>query len=82
MIFTSSAVRSPIIRLYCFLIYWTIDSSISSPPTRMDLLETIPPREMIATSEVPPPTSTIMLPVGSSTGSPAPIAAAMGSSIR
>jgi hypothetical protein len=31
---------------------------------------------------VPPPMSTIMFPVGSATGSPAPIAAAIGSSIR
>ena len=36
---------------------------------------------MTATSVVPPPTSTIMLPDGSVTGSPAPIAAAIGSSI-
>ena len=42
----------------------------------------MPPSEMIATSVVPPPMSTIMFPVGSATGSPAPIAAAMGSSIR
>ena len=37
---------------------------------------------MTATSLVPPPMSTIMLPVGSLTGRPAPMAAAMGSSIR
>ena len=37
---------------------------------------------MTATSEVPPPMSTIMLPLGSVTGSPAPIAAAMGCSMR
>ena len=37
---------------------------------------------MTATSVVPPPISTIMLPDGSDTGSPTPIAAAMGSSIR
>ena len=37
---------------------------------------------MIATSVVPPPMSTIMLAVGSVTGSPAPIAAAIGSSTR
>ena len=42
----------------------------------------MPPSEMTATSVVPPPMSTIMLPVGSATGSPAPIAAAIGSSIR
>ena len=33
-------------------------------------------------SVVPPPTSTIIDPVGSVTGNPAPIAAAIGSSIR
>ena len=37
------------------------------------------PSEMTATSVVPPPMSTIMLPVGSCTGRPAPMAAAMGS---
>ena len=37
---------------------------------------------MTATSDVPPPMSTIMLPEGSLTGNPAPMAAAMGSSIR
>ena len=42
----------------------------------------MPPSEMTATSVVPPPMSTIMFPVGSATGSPAPIAAAIGSSIR
>ena len=36
---------------------------------------------MTATSVVPPPMSTIMLPAGSCTGSPAPIAAAIGSSM-
>ncbi len=41
----------------------------------------MPPRLITATSVVPPPMSTIMLPVGSLTGSPAPIAAAIGSSI-
>ena len=59
-----------------------IASSISSPPTRSDCETTIPPSEMTATSVVPPPMSTIMFPVGSATGSPAPIAAAIGSSIR
>ncbi len=37
---------------------------------------------MTATSVVPPPMSTMRLPVGSLTGSPAPIAAAIGSSMR
>ena len=41
----------------------------------------MPPSEMTATSVVPPPMSTIMLPVGSWTGRPAPMAAAMGSSM-
>ena len=41
----------------------------------------MPPSEITATSVVPPPMSTIMLPAGSCTGSPAPIAAAIGSSI-
>jgi len=40
------------------------------------------PGTITATSEVPPPTSTTMEPVGSPTGRPAPIAAAIGSSMR
>ena len=42
----------------------------------------MPESEMTATSVVPPPMSTIMLPPGSWMGRPAPIAAAIGSSIR
>ena len=42
----------------------------------------MPPSDSTATSVVPPPTSTIIDPVGSVTGNPAPIAAAIGSSIR
>ena len=42
----------------------------------------MPPSEITATSLVPPPMSTIIEPVGSPTGRPAPIAAAIGSSIR
>ena len=38
------------------------------------------PIEITATSAVPPPISTTMQPVGSATGSPAPMAAAIGSS--
>ena len=78
----SSAVRSPISRLYLRLMYWTIASSILSPPTRIDFDSTMPASEITATSVVPPPMSTIMLPVGSVIGRPAPIAAAIGSSIR
>ena len=62
--------------------YATIASSILSPATRIDFETTMPASEMTATSVVPPPMSTIMLPDGSVTGSPAPIAAAIGSSIR
>ena len=47
-----------------------------------DFEKTTPASEMTATSVVPPPMSTIMLPVGSVIGRPAPIAAAIGSSIR
>jgi hypothetical protein len=60
----------------------TIASSSSSPPIRIDCETTIPPSEITATSVVPPPMSTIIEPVGSATGRPAPIAAAIGSSIR
>ena len=52
-----------------------------SPPTRAERETTMPPSEITATSEVPPPMSTIIDPTGSPTGSPAPIAAAIGSSI-
>ena len=78
----SSAVCWPIRSLYSFLMWLVIASSISSPPTLRLCETTMPPREMTATSVVPPPTSTIMFPVGSETGRPAPIAAAIGSSIR
>ena len=64
-----------------FLTYLMIASSSSSPATRTDWLVTMPPSEMTATSVVPPPMSTIMLPVGSWTGRSAPIAAAIGSSM-
>ena len=42
----------------------------------------MPPSDSTATSVVPPPMSTTIEPVGSVTGRPAPIAAAIGSSIR
>src|ERR1700679_720418 len=42
----------------------------------------MPPRDSTATSVVPPPISTTIEPVGSVTGRPAPIAAAIGSSMR
>src|SRR4051794_795354 len=81
VILISSAVRSPSIREYSFFIHAMIDWSRSSPAVRIDRLVTMPPSERAATSVVPPPTSTIMFPVASWTGSPAPIAAAIGSSM-
>src|SRR6266540_792550 len=49
---------------------------------RSDCETTIAPSEITATSLVPPPTSTTMLPLGPPISSPPPIAAAIGSSIR
>ena len=68
-------------RLYFFLIKFMIALSNSSPATLTEREATIPLREITATSLVPPPISTIMLPEGSPTGSPAPTAAAIGSSM-
>jgi hypothetical protein len=42
----------------------------------------MPDSEITATSVVPPPMSTIMLAPGSEMGSPAPMAAAVGSAMR
>ena len=53
-ILISSEVRSPRARLYSFLMKEMMASSSSSPPIRTDWLVTIPPREMTATSVVPP----------------------------
>ena len=64
VILTSSAVRSPSIRPCSFFIQATIAASRSSPAVRIERLVTTPPREMTATSVVPPPTSTTMLPGG------------------
>ena len=52
------------------------------PRVTVELLTTIPPKEITATSVVPPPISTTMFPVGSEMSIPAPIAAAIGSSIK
>ena len=57
-------------------------SSMRLPAKRRLEDVTMPPKEMTATSVVPPPMSTTMEPVGSVTGRSAPMAAAMGSSIR
>ena len=61
-ILISSAVRSPIASENSFLTYCSTASSSSSPATRTDWAVTIPPSEITATSVVPPPMSTIMLP--------------------
>ena len=81
VILTSSAVRSPSMRPCSFFIQATIAVSRSSPAVRIDRLVTTPPSEITATSVVPPPTSTTMLPAALCTGRPAPIAAAIGSSM-
>ena len=77
-----SAVRSPTSRLYLRFKYCITASSISLPATRTDREYTIPLMEITAMSVVPPPISTTMFPLGSSIGSPAPIAAAMACSTR
>ena len=82
VILMSSAVCSPINRLYLRLICWMMASSILLPATLTEREKTTPESEITATSVVPPPMSTIMFPTGSVIGSPAPIAAAIGSSIR
>ena len=61
--------------------YLTIASSKSSPAILIEELTTVPPRDITAISVVPPPISTIMLPHGLEISIPAPIAAAIGSSI-
>ena len=76
-----SAVCVPIASLYSFWMYVPMASSMSSPAIRMEDFVTIPPSEITATSLVPPPMSTTIEPCASFTGSPAPIAAASGSSI-
>ncbi len=58
-IFIFSAVCSPIAKLYFFFTYSIIASSNLLPATLKDAQETIPPKEITATSEVPPPILTI-----------------------
>ena len=52
------------------------------PAMGMERESTMPPSEITATSVVPPPTSTTMLPSGAKTGRPEPKAEAKGLSIR
>ena len=80
-ILSCSAVWVPMASLYSFWMYVPMASSMSSPAILIEDLVTMPPSEITATSLVPPPTSTIMDPCASLTGSPAPIAAASGSSM-
>src|SRR6266508_3265434 len=72
----------PISRLWLRLMCWTMVSSRSSPPIRMDSHRTMPDMDITATSVVPPPILTMVLAPGLDTGRPAPRAAATGSSIR
>ena len=76
------AVCRPLIRVYVVRMWATMASSMSSPATRMLSRTAMSASYMMATSVVPPPTSTIIEAVGSAMGSPAPMPAAMGSSIR
>ncbi len=64
-ILISSAVLSPIMRLYARFMYEMMASSSSSPAVRTERLYTIPASEMSATSVVPPPMSTIIHPEAS-----------------
>ena len=57
-------------------------SSKRSPPIRAESEKTTPLSDKIAISVVPPPISTTIDPHASSTGRPAPNAAAIGSSIK
>ena len=59
-----------------------IASSNLSPPTRTEPAYTMPPSEITPTSVVPPPMSTTIEPVASEIGKSAPMAAAIGSSIK
>ena len=56
--------------------------SRSSPPTRREDSETMPPSEMTATSVVPAPATATELATGSWMGRPSPMAAAIGASSR
>ena len=70
VILTSSAVASPSRSACSFFIQFVIARSSSSPAVRTLRLVTMPPRLITATSVVPPPTSTTMLPVARCTGQP------------
>ena len=82
LILMISAVRSPTLMPSRSRRCMAMASSILLPARRREDDVTMPPSEMTATSVVPPPMSTTIEPVGSVTGSSAPMAAAIGSSIR
>ena len=78
----SSAVRSPMATPCSRRTNVWMAVSMSKPPHRMACDATSPPSEITAVSDVPPPTSTTMFPIGSWMSRPAPMAAAMGCSMR
>ncbi len=82
VIFSSSAVRSPMSTLCRLRMYLTTASLKASPATLMEADSTMPDREITAMSAVPPPMSTTMWPSGWVMSTPAPMAAARGSSMR
>ena len=59
-----SLIPRPISSLCSFLNHCNIDSSISSPAIRIVSLVTTPLSEITAISVVPPPISTMILPIG------------------
>ena len=81
-ILASSAVRSPIIRLNFLRTYLTMASLKLAPAMLQELATAMPFKEMTAMSVAPSPMSTIMVPWGTAMSTPAPMAAATGSSMR
>ena len=81
-ILASSAMRFPMMRLYFRRTYLMIASSNALPAVLIEREMAMPLKDSTPMSVVPPPMSTIKVPCGSSILTPAPIAAATGSSIR
>ena len=81
LIFMSSAVRSPIMQENSLRTYLTISSSNLLPPHFTDSETTMSFKHITAMSTVPPPMSITIIPRGLPMSSPAPSAAAIGSSI-
>ncbi len=80
--FTASAVRSPMATPCSWRTKDWMEASKSNPPQRMARTATTPPKEITVVSDVPPPMSTTIDPTGSWMANPAPMAAAMGCSIK